>query len=70
MLDYKYIEQILDKFFECDTTLEEEKILRTFFSQNDVPESLAKYKELFVYQQTETANNTLGEDFDEKMMRL
>ena len=36
-MDYKYIEQLLERYWNCDTTLEEEQILRTFFSQKEVP---------------------------------
>ena len=36
-MDYKYIEQLLDKFWDCETSLEEEQILRCFFRQKEVP---------------------------------
>ena len=36
-MDYKYIEQLLERYFNAETSLEEESILRTFFSQTDVP---------------------------------
>ena len=32
-MDYKYINQLLNKYWEGATTLEEENILRSFFSQ-------------------------------------
>ena len=32
-MDYKYIEQLLERYWKCETTLEEEEILRMFFSQ-------------------------------------
>ena len=47
-MDYKYIEQLLERYWECQTTLEEEAILRTFFRQEDVPASLLPYRQLFV----------------------
>ena len=43
-MDYKYINQLLERYWECKTTLEEEQILRSFFSQLCVPEELAKYR--------------------------
>ena len=46
-MDYKYIEQLMERYWNCETTLEEEAILKAFFSQNDVPAELAKYKSLF-----------------------
>lgn len=67
-MDYKYIEQLLERYWNCDTTLEEEAILRAFFSQDDIPAGLAKYKHLFAYAAASTAEDTLGEDFDERVM--
>ena len=69
-MDYKYIDQLLERYWRCETTLEEEQILRSFFSQTDVPEDLRKYRPLFVYEQTEPKTNRLGDDFDERMMSL
>ena len=70
MLDYKYIEQLLERYFECETTLEEEKILRTFFCQNELPESLRQYRDLFAYEQAEPQADRLGADFDAKVMAI
>ena len=47
-MDYKYIEQLLERYWEGETTLQEESILRTFFSQPEVPENLRKYQPLFI----------------------
>lgn len=69
-MDYKYIEQLLERYWECQTTLQEENILRAFFSQKDVPASLLKYRELFAYEQSEPSEDTLGEDFDRRMTAL
>lgn len=69
-MDYKYIEQLLERYFECQTTLEEECILRSFFSQDDVPASLLKYSGLFAYEQAEVHDDCLGEDFDRRMERI
>ena len=67
-MDYKYIEQLLERYWECTTSLEEENILRTFFRQKDVPASLLQYKALFTYEQTQKEEEVLGEEFDRKMM--
>lgn len=67
-MDYKYIEQLLDRYFACQTTLEEETILRAFFAQANVPAQLAKYKAIFAYQRTEQAADTLGADFDTRVL--
>ncbi len=66
-MDYKYIEQLLSRYFNCLTTPEEEEILRAFFAQKEVPAELARYKALFDYERTQ-AEPALGEDFDRKVM--
>ena len=43
-MDYKYIEHLLERYWQCETTLQEENILRSFFSQEEVPVWLLKYK--------------------------
>lgn len=67
-MDYKYIEQLVERYWACETTLEEEQILRVFFSQQDVPAELAEYRDLFAYEATEPATDTLGDDFDERIL--
>ncbi|MCF0192919.1 MAG: pyruvate ferredoxin oxidoreductase [Prevotella sp.] len=68
--DYKYIEQLLEAYFNGETTIEEEKILRTFFCQEELPKSMVQYRELFVYEQTEPQTDRLSADFDAKIMQL
>lgn len=70
MMDYKYIEQLLDKYFECQTTLEEEQILRAFFAQENVPAHLLQYRELFVSQAFGKNAESLGTDFDERILSI
>nr|WP_314754638.1 pyruvate ferredoxin oxidoreductase [uncultured Prevotella sp.] len=67
-MDYKYINQLVERYWRCETSLEEEAILRAFFSQEDIPAELLKYKEIFCYQQQETKEDVLGEDFDKRML--
>lgn len=69
-MDYKYIEQLLERYFQCETSLEEEQILRSFFSQKEVPVSLQPYRSLFVYEQSEPKEDRLGEDFDQRILAL
>lgn len=68
-MDYKYIEQLLERYWECQTTLEEEAILRNFFRQEDVPASLLPYRQFF-NEQDEMAEEHLGRDFADKMLQL
>lgn len=67
IMDYKYINQLLERYWRGETTLEEEDILRAFFSQDDIPGELRRYKSLFSYEATEAKQDVLGEDFDEKL---
>ncbi|MGI6232685.1 MAG: pyruvate ferredoxin oxidoreductase [Prevotella sp.] len=67
-MDYKYINQLLERYWRCETTLEEENILRAFFSQDNVPVELLPYRALFSYEQNETKEDVLGEDFDERVL--
>lgn len=69
-MDYKYINQLLERYWQGTTTLEEEQILRSFFSQLCVPEELAKYRPLFLYEQTEPKHDRLGDDFDNRLLSM
>jgi hypothetical protein len=64
-MDYKYIEQLLERYWEGETTLQEEAILRTFFNQEDVPAGLMKYKSFF---ECGLQEETLGDDFDARIL--
>ena len=66
-MDYKYIEQLLERYWQCETTLQEEAILHSFFSQEDVPAELQQYTALFATQQPEEA---LGDDFDARILAM
>ncbi len=66
-MDYKYIEQLLDRYWACETTLEEEAILRKFFAQADIPAHLLCYRDLFAAEE-EMKEPQLSEDFDQRVM--
>ena len=68
-MDYKYIEQLMDRYFEAETTLKEEQILKAFFEQNDedMPESLRQYRSLF---EAMVPEETLDDDFDERLLQM
>ena len=67
-MDYKYIEQLLERYWRCETSLEEEEILKAFFSQEELPASLRRYRDLFAYEHQEVKDDVLGDDFDARMM--
>ena len=68
-MDYKYIEQLLERYFEAETTLNEEQILKAFFEQSEeeLPEELRPYRSLFAALVQEEA---LGDDFDERLLQM
>lgn len=68
-MDYKYIEQLLEAYWQCNTSPEEEEVLRAFFKQSEMPESLKRYRSLFAYQSV-SAQSSLGADFDRRMEAL
>lgn len=69
-MDYKYIEQLMERYFSCETSLQEEQILRSFFQQEDIPAELLPYRDLFRYQENEIKNETLGDDFDTRILSI
>ena len=72
-MDYKYIEQLLERYWQGNTTLQEEAILRSFYNQlasseasSDIPDDIRQYQPLFAMEQ----ETPLGEDFDERILQL
>lgn len=66
-MDFKYVEQLLERYWQCESSLEEEVWLRAFFSGDNVPEQWLRYKDLFVYQQLQQEEH-LGVDFDARVL--
>ena len=68
-MDYKYIEQLLDRYFLGETSLQEEQILKAFFAQgaDDMPEELSQYAPLFHMLDEK---DTLGDEFDERLIAM
>ena len=48
-MDSKQIEQLLEKYWNTETSLEEEQQLRDFFRGESIPEALKETAELFRY---------------------
>lgn len=66
-MDYKYIECLIERYFDCTTTQEEEQILHNFFRQKEIPAHLESYADLFRAYDYE-AQVQLPADFDQKVM--
>ncbi len=65
-MNYKYIEDLLERYFQCQTTDTEEQILHNFFLTEDVPAELARYAHLF-RSLTDEADISLPTDFDSRL---
>ncbi|WP_062057888.1 hypothetical protein [Aquimarina longa] len=48
-MELSNIEKLLEKYFEGETTISEEKELKVYFTRETVPSHLEKYKDLFQY---------------------
>lgn len=67
-MDCERIIGLLDKYWKCETTLSEEEELRYFYKHcRQMPEKLAEYRELFVFQEGERRIG-LEKDFDRKIL--
>jgi hypothetical protein len=68
-MDYRYIEQLLERYWAAETTLQEERILREFFSdETQVPAHLKRYRSLFAGLHADSQTG-LGDDFSERLLR-
>ena len=65
-INKEHIEQLLERYFNAETTLEEESVLRDFFSKGDVPADLEQWSALFVANDDEV----LGSDFDARLLSM
>lgn len=52
MKEYKYIEDLIEKFYNGETSLEEDKQLHVFFQGEDIPDHLKSYQDQFLIQTT------------------
>lgn len=69
MNDHKYIEDLIEKFYNGDTSLEEEKQLHVFFQGEDIPGHLKSYRDQFLIQKTvlEQKSNLSDDDIFAKL---
>jgi len=66
-MNTKEIEELLERYYEGETSLEEEKLLREFFSVDEVPEKLRQHQPLFRYFIDE-ASQSIGNEEQEKVL--
>lgn len=66
-MDFKYIEQLLQRYFDGVTTSEEEHILHAFFRQSQMPSHLRQWQPLF-RAEDQLSHAHLDEHFDERLL--
>jgi hypothetical protein len=62
------IGQLLEKYWNCETSLEEEQQLRSYFNGPDVSDQLKDAAELFRFLEAERVRS-VGDNFDSEVMR-
>jgi hypothetical protein len=67
-MDYNNIRKLLDRYWEGESSLQEETQLRDFFAGTNVPEDLKPYQPLFQFFQMEQEKKLDG-DFDERLVQ-
>ena len=55
MADKKLYKQLLERYWQCKTSSEEEQLLQEFFTSDSVPDELKMYKTLFVWKNQQKA---------------
>jgi len=56
-MNEQIVSELLQKYFDGATSLEEERELQRYFTGGDIPDSLKSYRPLFVYFAEERANS-------------
>ena len=63
----KEIEQLLKKYFDGDTKLEEEKMLKDYFNGPEVAEQFARLKPMFAASKDSLQHQLIAPSFDERI---
>lgn len=68
-MDSKQIENLLEKYWNCETSLEEEQQLRDYFSNEAIPESLKETATLFRYFELQKKQQLSDPSFDATVVK-
>lgn len=68
-IDTDNINELVDKYYECETTLDEENLLTDYFNSDNVAPELLYLKPQFVFYSQSKAE-VLDEKFDEKIREI
>ncbi|MGK7395442.1 MAG: hypothetical protein ACNS62_12775 [Candidatus Cyclobacteriaceae bacterium M3_2C_046] len=67
-MDFKRIEILLEKYWQAETSLQEEQELHHFFQKVDIPDHMKDTAVLFQYFQKEQEELKLDEKFDQDIL--
>lgn len=67
-MNLQKIEDLITKYEQGNTSLEEEEILMDFFQNEEVPYQLRSYKDLFDFMETSKDEELTNPDFDDKVL--
>lgn len=65
-MEREQIDKLLGKYWNCETSLEEEQLLQQFFSENVVPDNYKNVAPLFLYKHNKQKER-LSDSFDERL---
>lgn len=68
-MDSRQINELLNKYWNCETSLEEEKQLREYFRGKEIPEQLKETAALFQYLDGQKKQEVNDPAFDESIMK-
>lgn len=67
-MDYNNIKQILEKYWEGETSLQEENLLHEYFNSDDVVEELKDVQPMFQYFEVERTARIDNPNFNEQLL--
>ena len=66
-MELKVIKDLLEKYYDGATSIEEEQIIKEYFLENDVPPELSVDKELFCSLSQEGEVGLINPDLEKKI---
>lgn len=61
------IDQLLEKYWKCETSLEEEQVLRNYFNGSSVPDEWKETATLFEYFESQKKQEVNSDQFERKI---
>lgn len=67
-MNNNHIYKLLEKYWNCETSVQEEKELQYFFSISEIPEDLLQYSSLFTFINKEQTIS-ISKDFEDNLLK-